>query len=86
MLQDIIILSKTGLLEHPWHICGVLIVALSRGKIAAGVSMNWQSTEPALLAYTLVVNQLIDAKNKIDKTGPPYSKKSFTDIFSEMQG
>ena len=41
-----------------------------------------QSKKCAPLAYTLVINQLIVGKNKIDNTGSSSSKKSFTYILS----
>ena len=51
--------------------CAVLIVAAGVGEFEAGISKNGQTREHALLAYTLVVKQLIVGVNKMDSTEPP---------------
>ena len=57
--------------------CAVLIVAAGVGEFEAGISKNGQTREHALLAYTLVVKQLIVGVNKMDSTEPPYSQKRY---------
>ena len=64
--------------------CAVLVVASSTGEFEAGISMNGQTREHALLAYTLGVQQLIVAVNKIDNTEPPYSEARFNEITKEV--
>lgn len=53
--------------------CAVLIVAAGVGKFEAEISKNGQTREHILLAYTLVVRQLIVGINKTDSTEPNYS-------------
>merc|ERR1711862_348288 len=67
--------------------CGVLIVAAGTGEFEAGISKDGQTREHALLAYTLVVKQLIVGVNKMDTTSPaPYSEARFLEIRKEVQG
>merc|ERR1711887_293301 len=66
--------------------CGVLIIASGTGEFEAGISKNGQTGEHALLAYTLVVKQLIVAVNKMDSTEPPYSQARFEEIQKEVSG
>merc|ERR1711953_1518783 len=64
--------------------CAVLIVAASTGEFEAGISMNGQTREHALLAFSLGFKQLIIGVNKMDSTEPPYSEKRFSEISSEV--
>ncbi|XP_051928543.1 elongation factor 1-alpha-like [Hippocampus zosterae] len=64
--------------------CAVLIVAAGVGEFEAGISKNGQTREHALLAYTLGVQQLIVAVNKMDSTEPPYSQSRFEEITKEV--
>ncbi|KAB0405449.1 hypothetical protein E2I00_004791 [Balaenoptera physalus] len=64
--------------------CAVLIVAAGVGGFEAGISKNGQTRERALLAYTLGVKQLIVGVNKMDSTGPPYSRKRYEEIVKEV--
>merc|ERR1719499_2195052 len=66
--------------------CGVLIIASGTGEFEAGISKNGQTREHALLAYTLGVQQLIVAVNKMDSTEPPYSQARFEEIQKEVSG
>ena len=61
--------------------CAVLVVAAGTGEFEAGISKNGQTREHALLAYyTLGVEQMIVAVNKMDTAEPPYSEKRFDEI------
>ncbi|XP_061521224.1 elongation factor 1-alpha-like [Phycodurus eques] len=64
--------------------CAVLIVTAGVGEFEAGISKNGQTREHALLAYTLGVQQLIVAVNKMDSTEPPYSEGRFEEITKEV--
>ncbi|XP_061679840.1 elongation factor 1-alpha-like [Syngnathoides biaculeatus] len=64
--------------------CAVLIVTAGVGEFEAGISKNGQTREHALLAYTLGVQQLIVAVNKMDSTEPPYSQARFEEITKEV--
>merc|ERR1739847_138197 len=65
--------------------CAILIIASSTGEFEAGISKNGQTREHALLAYTLVVKQMIVGINKIDNTDPPYSETRFNEIKKEVE-
>ncbi|XP_032752733.1 elongation factor 1-alpha 1-like [Rattus rattus] len=64
--------------------CAVLIVAAGVGECEADISKSRQTREHALLAYTLVVKQLIVGVNKRDSTEPPYSQKRHKEIVKEV--
>ncbi|CAF1043054.1 unnamed protein product [Adineta steineri] len=64
--------------------CAVLVVAAGVGEFEAGISKNGQTREHVLLAYTLGVNQMIVAVNKMDTTEPPYSENRFHEIKTEV--
>uniref|UniRef100_A0A8I3MIA6 Tr-type G domain-containing protein n=1 Tax=Canis lupus familiaris TaxID=9615 RepID=A0A8I3MIA6_CANLF len=64
--------------------CAVLSVAAGVGEFEAGISKNGQTSEHALLAYTLGVKQLIVGVNKMDSTEPPYSQKRYEEIIKEV--
>ena len=66
--------------------CGVLIIASGTGEFEAGISKNGQTREHALLTYTLGVNQLIVAVNKMDSTEPPYSQARCEEIQNKVSG
>ena len=66
--------------------CGVLIIASGTGEFEASISKNGQTREHALLTYTLGVNQLIVAVNKMDSTEPPYSQARFEEIQNKVSG
>merc|ERR1712213_154862 len=65
--------------------CAVLIVAAGVGEFEAGISKNGQTREHALLAFTLGVEQLIVAVNKMDSTEPKYSEARFNEIKGEVE-
>ncbi|XP_059956220.1 LOW QUALITY PROTEIN: elongation factor 1-alpha 1-like [Mesoplodon densirostris] len=64
--------------------CAVLMVAAGVGEFEAGISKHGQTREHGLLAYTLGVKQLIVGVNKMDSTGPPYSRKRYEEIVKEV--
>lgn len=61
----------------------VLVVA-DVGECEAGIFKNGQTYEPALLAYTPGVTQLIVGVNKMDSTEPHYTQKSDEEIDKEV--
>jgi elongation factor 1-alpha len=61
-----------------------LIVSASSDEFEVGVSKNGQTFEHIQLAYTLGIEQIIIAVNKMDATEPPYSEKRFDQIKAEI--
>merc|ERR1712000_541281 len=61
--------------------CAILIIAAGTGEFEAGISKDGQTREHALLAYTLGVEQLIVAINKMDTT--KWSEARFQEIIKE---
>lgn len=62
----------------------VLIISCKGGEFEAGVSVDGQTKEHALLAFTLGVKQIILAVNKMDSES--YSKERFDEIIKLMMG
>merc|ERR1711937_276988 len=62
----------------------VLVIDSSQGGFEAGISKDGQTREHALLAYTLGVNQMIVACNKMDDKTTNYSKDRFDEISKEV--
>jgi elongation factor 1-alpha len=60
-----------------------LVVAAPTGEFEAGISKNGQTREHALLAYTLGVQQLIVAVNKMDERTVNWSQARFDEIVQE---
>jgi elongation factor 1-alpha len=58
----------------------ILVVSARKGEFEAGMSLEGQTREHALLARTMGINQLIVAVNKMDVTEPPYSEKRYKEI------
>jgi elongation factor 1-alpha len=58
----------------------ILVVSARKGEFEAGMSLEGQTREHALLARTMGINQLIVAVNKMDATEPPYSEKRYREI------
>lgn len=61
--------------------CAILIIAAGTGEFEAGISKDGQTREHALLAYTLGVQQLIVAVNKMDTAN--WSEARFDEIVKE---
>lgn len=58
----------------------ILVVSARKGEFEAGMSVEGQTREHAILARTMGINQLIVAINKMDATEPPYSEKRYNEI------
>ncbi len=52
----------------------MLVVSAATGEFETGISEGGQTREHMLLAYTLGVQQLIVAVNKMELTNPSYGK------------
>lgn len=63
--------------------CAVLSISASPGEFEAGISKEGQTSEHALLAYTLGVKQLIVAVNKMDTC--QWSEERYNEIVRETQ-
>ena len=55
----------------------LLVVAAASGEFEAGIAVNGQTREHVLLAFTLGVQQMIVACNKMDATAPAYDQGRF---------
>mmetsp|Transcript_38145 Transcript_38145/g.82163 ORF Transcript_38145/g.82163 Transcript_38145/m.82163 type:complete len:435 (-) Transcript_38145:17-1321(-) len=62
----------------------VLVIDSSQGGFEAGIAKDGQTREHALLAYTLGINQIIVAINKMDDKSTNYSKDRFDEISKEV--
>lgn len=61
--------------------CAILVIAAGVGEFEAGIAKNGQTREHALLAFTLGVQQLIVAVNKMDSV--KWDKARFEEIKKE---
>lgn len=64
----------------------VLVVDSSTGGFEAGIAKDGQTREHALLAYTLGIQQIIVAVNKMDDKTTMYSEARFNEIVAEVSG
>ncbi|XP_069114335.1 elongation factor 1-alpha-like [Argopecten irradians] len=64
--------------------CAILMVSAAVDEFEAGLSKNGQTTEHAILAYTLGIRQLIVCVNKMDMTEPKYSEARYDKIKDEV--
>jgi elongation factor 1-alpha len=62
----------------------VLVIDSSQGGFEAGISKDGQTREHALLAYTLGVQQMIVACNKMDDKTVKYAEARYNEIKSEV--
>jgi len=62
----------------------VLFVSGKRGEFEAGIGPGGQTREHAFLAYTLGVNQLVVAINKMDDPSVNWSQDRYTEIKNEI--
>lgn len=58
----------------------ILVVSARKGEFEAGMSLEGQTREHAILARTMGIQQLIVAVNKMDATEPPYSEARYKQI------
>jgi len=64
----------------------ILVVDSSTGGFEAGIAKDGQTREHALLAYTLGIQQIIVAVNKMDDKTVMYSEARFNEIVTEVSG
>jgi len=62
----------------------ILFVSAKRGEFEAGIGPGGQTREHAFLAYTLGVNQLVVAINKMDDTSVNWSQERYEEIKNEI--
>jgi len=62
----------------------VLFVSAKKGEFEAGIGPGGQTTEHAFLAFTLGVNQLVVAVNKMDDASVNWSKERYEEIKNEV--
>ncbi len=62
----------------------VLFVSAKRGEFEAGIGPGGQTREHAFLAYTLGVNQLVVAINKMDDQSVNWSQERYEEIKNEI--
>ncbi|MGQ9459617.1 MAG: translation elongation factor EF-1 subunit alpha [Candidatus Bathyarchaeaceae archaeon] len=62
----------------------VLFVSAKRGEFEAGIGPGGQTREHAFLAYTLGVNQLTVAINKMDDVSVNWSQERYSEIKNEI--
>ena len=62
----------------------ILVVSAKRGEFEAGIGPGGQTREHAFLAYTLGVNQLVVAINKMDDPSVNWSQERYEEIKNEI--
>mmetsp|Transcript_4114 Transcript_4114/g.8888 ORF Transcript_4114/g.8888 Transcript_4114/m.8888 type:complete len:435 (-) Transcript_4114:81-1385(-) len=62
----------------------VLVIDSSQGGFEAGIAKDGQTREHALLAFTLGIQQIIVAVNKMDDKTTMYSEARFNEIVNEV--
>jgi elongation factor 1-alpha len=62
----------------------VLFVSAKRGEFEAGIGPGGQTREHAFLAFTLGVNQLVVAVNKMDDASVNWSQERYSEIKNEV--
>jgi elongation factor 1-alpha len=62
----------------------ILFVSAKRGEFEAGIGPGGQTREHAFLAYTLGVNQLVVAINKMDDISVKWSQERYEEIKNEI--
>jgi len=62
----------------------ILVIDGSQGGFEAGIAKDGQTREHALLAYTLGIQQIIVAVNKMDDKSVQYSEARFKEIVTEV--
>ncbi|NIO36601.1 translation elongation factor EF-1 subunit alpha [Candidatus Bathyarchaeota archaeon] len=62
----------------------ILFVSAKRGEFEAGIGAGGQTREHAFLAFTLGVNQLVVAVNKMDDVSVNWGEERYTEIKNEV--
>jgi elongation factor 1-alpha len=62
----------------------ILFVSAKRGEFEAGIGPGGQTREHAFLAYTLGVNQMVVAINKMDDASVDYKQERYEEIKNEI--
>jgi elongation factor 1-alpha len=62
----------------------ILLVSAKRGEFEAGIGPGGQTREHAFLAYTLGVNQLVVAINKMDDASVDWKQERYDEIKNEI--
>jgi elongation factor 1-alpha len=62
----------------------VLFVSAKRGEFEAGIGPGGQTREHAFLAYTLGINQMVVAVNKMDDASVNWSEERYNEIKNEI--
>jgi elongation factor 1-alpha len=62
----------------------VLFVSAKKGEFEAGIGVGGQTTEHAFLAFTLGINQLVVAVNKMDDPSVNWSQERYEEIKNEV--
>jgi elongation factor 1-alpha len=62
----------------------ILLISAKRGEFEAGIGPGGQTREHAFLAYTLGVNQLVVAVNKMDAPSVDWKEERYNEIKAEM--
>jgi len=62
----------------------ILVVSAKRGEFEAGIGPGGQTREHAFLAFTLGVNQLVVAVNKMDDPSVNWSEERFNEVKNEV--
>ncbi|MCK4885569.1 elongation factor 1-alpha, partial [Candidatus Bathyarchaeota archaeon] len=62
----------------------ILLISAKRGEFEAGIGSGGQTREHAFLAYTLGVNQIVVAINKMDDATVDWSEERYNEVKNEM--
>ncbi|TET27422.1 MAG: translation elongation factor EF-1 subunit alpha [Candidatus Bathyarchaeum sp.] len=62
----------------------ILVISAKRGEFEAGIGSGGQTREHAFLAFTLGVNQIVVAINKMDDATVDWSEERYKEVKNEM--
>jgi len=62
----------------------ILLISAKRGEFEAGIGSGGQTREHAFLAYTLGVNQIVVAINKMDDASVDWKEERYNEVKNEM--
>lgn len=66
--------------------CAILVVSAKKGEFEAGVQPGGQTREHAFLLFTLGVNQVVVAVNKMDDETVKWSQERYEEVKGEVSG